>query len=136
MADDTYIGMLPMQTAECNWTYYMPGGGKRGEMPCIRDLEKNTTTTFWLPEREIPLPATDLDIHVVYAGMMNRIIEIGFGENTDITWISRELQVTPNGYEGKFDLADPMATFLNQSGNYLLIRINAVPPPPISLWIE
>lgn len=134
------IKMLPKRTDECNWTYYLPGEEKKGEMPCNLDADKRVVTTYWVPEEDIPeeIPR-DFAIHIVYYGGFTPGLEIGFGTTLEDAYLEnrhlRPYLYDRSGVWTSCGVGTPQREFLNSDDAYFIMRCHQAPPPPVSVWM-
>lgn len=135
------IHMLPRRIEDCDFTYWVDAIAKIGEMPCKRDLVARQTTTFWIPEQEIPEERPDdFSIHIVVTNGYDPIIEVGFGSSLDdVEFEQREtfdyLHEPRQKWCGVL-VTDVVRDYLNTDDGFFALRVGMTPPPPVAIWMS
>lgn len=125
--------MIPVKTADCNFTFYMPGGTgeDRGQMDCY--VTEGTVTSAWLLELDDPIDTCE-GLYVRYTGSRPKT-ELGFGpclEDADL----RPYELTVDGGEAwtGMEMSDELRRYLKMGGRFVL-RTHMRPPPPVAVYL-
>lgn len=141
-AEETTCEMIPLKSADSNFAFHLPGKPGEGVMPCVRDREAGTVTSFWTPAAVIPRAQEDDDaiaIHVVTYGFQPQV-EIGFGKTVEDASFDQRPTEPYTGWEGRRGfwcgvlVDDRVRAYLEGDGLFVL-RVHMCPPPPVSVWI-
>lgn len=128
--------MIPAPTKNTNWTYHLPGRPGEGDLPCVRSIAQRTVQSYWRLEdedREVVLDATGIHVHV---HGYRPPVHMGYGHDDGVTIdvVQFELARYEDGWQAGMTLTDEARKHLLDGGLFVL-RLGAMPPPPVSVWL-
>lgn len=128
--------MIPTTTKNTNWTYHLPGRPGEGDLPCVRSIAQRTVQSYWRLEpedRDVLVDAPSIQVRVQG---LKTTVHMGYGNDDGAVLEAGEFE--PQRFEGAWQsamgLTDEARTFLLTGGLFVL-RLGALPPPPVSVWL-
>jgi hypothetical protein len=128
------VGVKPVKTPACNWSFHLPGKPGEGEMPCFRTFDPPATRTFWGLEDDDDLDAATTICFQTWGFTEIRAVILGYGDGdqaSDVALIPDGHLVAP-GVQWPLTLTDQAKDYL-RNGGYFISEVPKCPPMPTNV---